>query len=89
MRSIANGLGIVVAEALWPELVGAATFDEMKAPAGEVAPKPATAASTSTEIASSTKDRPGNWRQFIGDDELPRYTARVAEWAPADPCHVL
>jgi hypothetical protein len=84
MRYIASRLGITIAETVWPGLVHAATFDDMKVRASELA------AEASHEGFYNDRDQffrtgsSGQWRQILGDDELPRYAARVAECAPPD-----
>jgi aryl sulfotransferase len=56
----------------------------MKVRAGELA------AEASHDCFYNDRDRffhkgsTGQWRDFLGDEELPRYIARVAECAPRD-----
>ncbi len=83
MRRIADRLGIVVRDDLWPALVDAATFDRMRRRAAEVTP----------EITKSLwldSDRffhrgtSGQWRDLLDDEDLRRYAAAVAALAPPD-----
>jgi len=84
MRYIADRLGIAIGESVWPDLVRAATFEDMKVRARELA------AEASHEGFYNDRDRffhkgsTGQWREILDDEELPRYIARVAECAPAD-----
>jgi aryl sulfotransferase len=84
MRYLAGRLGITVADTVWPDLVQAATFAEMKGRTSELA------AEASHDNFYNDRDQffragsTGQWRQIVRDEELPRYTARVAELAPAD-----
>jgi hypothetical protein len=80
MRRLASRLGIAVPEARWPALVEAATFERMRERAADRVPD---------ERLGILKDRgkffrsgsPGEWRKFLGDDDLARYQARVASLA--------
>jgi aryl sulfotransferase len=82
MRRLADRLGIPVAEAEWPALVEAATFERMRARADEVAPDP----------SGILKDRAaffrggvsGSGEALLSARQLDRYLARVAELAPPD-----
>jgi hypothetical protein len=83
MRRLAARLGVAVAEDLWPDLVKAATFDEMKKRAPEAAPN----ASDPIWIDTTrffNKGTSGQWRDVIGDPELDAYEARIAELAQPD-----
>ena len=82
MRRIAQRLGIEAPEARWPELVGAARFDEMRARADRLAP----------DAAGILKDRArffrrgssGAGRELLTTAELDRYDERVAAMAAPD-----
>ena len=82
MRRLAGLLGIGVPEELWPSLVRAATFDEMRARAAAQAADP----------AGVLKDRAaffrggysGAGREVLNSAELSRYYARTARLAPPD-----
>ena len=78
MRGLAARLGIEVPEHLWPELVDAATFENMRDRADVVAPD------TTNAIWLDNKQffhRGGNgqWRELLDDDALVRYDRRMAE----------
>jgi hypothetical protein len=79
LRRLAGVLGVDVPDALWPALVKAATFSEMKQRADLLAPD------TVHEIFQSNdaffkQARNGAWRDVIGEDSA-RYDARVASLA--------
>ncbi|MCQ8828352.1 sulfotransferase domain-containing protein [Streptomyces malaysiensis] len=79
MAALAEWLGITVDEAVWPELVKAATFDEMKARAEWLAPD--------TEILTDPVEffregRSGAGRELLTEDDLEAYRKRVAPLAP-------
>jgi aryl sulfotransferase len=84
MRYIASRLGIAIAETVWPSLVQAATFDDMKVRAGELAAEASHDGFYNDRDRFFHKGSTGQWRDFLGDEELPRYIARVAECAPSD-----
>ena len=84
MRYIAGRLGITIAETLWPDLVKAATFADMKGRASEIAAEASHDGFYNDRDQFFRKGSTGQWREFLGEDELPRYAARVAELAPAD-----
>lgn len=80
MRGLAKRLGIEVADDLWPQLVRAATFEQMRGRATEVGPN-------NTEpiwldpVRFFNKGTSGQWRRLLGADDLRRYEARVKELA--------
>ena len=83
MRRLAERLDIKVPEGLWPVLVEAADFPEMRRRADLVAPD------TGNRIWKSNagffnRGTSGQWRDVIDDDTLARYAARVRELAPPD-----
>ena len=84
MRYIADRLGITIAETAWPDLVEAATFAEMKGRASEIAAEASHDSFYNDRDQFFRKGSTGQWREFLSDEELPRYVARVAEMAPAD-----
>jgi hypothetical protein len=83
MRSLADRLGIDVPEDRWPDLVRAATFEEMRRHAKDVAPN-------STEPIWVDADRffnkgtNGQWRDLLDDEGVQRYEAKVRAVADAD-----
>jgi aryl sulfotransferase len=78
MRALAQRLGIDVPEALWPQLIEAATFENMRANADAVAPE-TSAALWHDNQRFFNKGISGQWRELLDDDDLRRYDARVAE----------
>lgn len=101
MRRLARFLEIEVAEELWPALVKAATFDEMKKRAGELMP-------TAGDIWQGggdtflNKGANSRWKSVYDPDDLRRYKAKIEEhfspslasWAEhgrlmaGDPCEL-
>ena len=84
MRYIADRLGITIAETVWPSLVQAATFEEMKGRASELAAEASHDRFYNDRDQFFRKGSTGQWRQILSDEDLPRYAARVAEYAPDD-----
>ena len=84
MRYIADRLGIGIAETVWPDLVQAATFEDMKGQASELAAEASHDGFYFDRDRFFRKGSTGQWRQILSDEELLRYAARVAECAPAD-----
>jgi hypothetical protein len=82
MRSLAGRLGIDVDERVWPELVRAATFDEMRARSRTYAPE--TLGVLKDPLAFFRHGTSGDGRALLTPDELARYHERVASLAPAD-----
>jgi aryl sulfotransferase len=82
MRGLASRLRIEVNDAAWPELVGAASFDGMRARADQLAP----------DAGNVLKDRQrffrrgssGEGRDVLSSAEMNRYEARVSALAPDD-----
>jgi aryl sulfotransferase len=81
MRGLADRLGIAIPEERWPDLVGAATFDQMKRNADTFAPEP-TLWRDKAEFFH--KGRSGQWRELLGEEDLRNYADRVAALIPAD-----
>ncbi len=84
MRSLAARLSIDVPDDRWPDLVGAATFGQMKARAGDLVPE-----SSHDDFWKDTDQffhhgTSGQWRRLVADDELSRYAARVGACAGPD-----
>lgn len=82
MRRLAHLLGITVPEDRWAELIGAATFEAMRADAGRIAPDPSGILKDSA--AFFRRGGSGAGVDQLTDDEVERYRVRVAELAPAD-----
>jgi hypothetical protein len=82
MRKIADWLEIEVPEQVWPELVEAATFKEMKSNAlKRVASGDGVLKSYDAFFKRGTS---GAGREILTDDEVATYYARAATLAPAD-----
>ena len=80
MRQLAHRLAINVPEALWPELIQAATFDEMRGRADQLVPN-ATAALWHDNGRFFNKGTSGQWRALLSAEDLRRYRDRVAQLA--------
>lgn len=80
MRALAGRLGIDVAEDRWPELVRAATFEEMQRRASDVAPN-ATNPIWHDTTRFFYRGTSGQWRHLLDADDLVRYEARINELA--------
>jgi hypothetical protein len=83
IRRLADRLGIEVAEGRWPDLVKAATFEEMRRRADVVAPD------THEHLWKSNAEffhrgTSGQWRGPFDAELLARYEVRVRELAPPD-----
>lgn len=76
MRSLAAALGIAIDEDVWPKLVKAATFDEVRGRAETLAPE-ADIWKDKAEFFHSGSS--GQWKAMLGEDDLERYRDRVAE----------
>jgi hypothetical protein len=82
MQVLADLLGIEVPATRWPELVRAATFDQMRARAAEHAPDPAGV--LKDPQAFFRRGRPGAGREVLTTGELAHYYARSAKLAAPD-----
>jgi aryl sulfotransferase len=82
MRRIANFLGIVIPESLWPSLIEAAGFDEMKRDAKVFAAGMSRAFDKGSDRFFH-KGINGRWRGVFRPDDLATYAARVKrEFSP-------
>ncbi|MEU1296962.1 sulfotransferase domain-containing protein [Streptomyces sp. NPDC005840] len=79
MASLAYWLGITVDRSVWPELVKAATFDEMKDRATYLAPDKEVLADPAQFFREG---RSGGGRDVLTEDDLAAYHARVGALAP-------
>ncbi|MFF7558003.1 sulfotransferase domain-containing protein [Streptomyces olivaceus] len=79
MTALAEWLGITVDPAVWPELVRAATFDEMKGRAEHLAPDKEILADPAEFFRSG---RSGGARGVLTDADLDAYHERVGALAP-------
>ena len=82
MQRLAQQLRIEVPDALWPELVSAATFSQMRARADQLAPN-AGGILKDTQ-AFFRKGVSGDGRRLLNERELARYQARVGALGPLD-----
>src|SRR5579859_1312366 len=82
MRRLAGLLGITVPAAMWPRLVRAATFGEMRAKAATQAPDPAGV--LKDPAAFFRRGRPGAGGEVLTPAEVERYHARAATLASSD-----
>ena len=80
MRRLATRLDIDVPEDRWPELVEAATFENMRDRADSLAPDTSHAIWTSNQQFFH-RGRTGRWRDLLDDADLRRYDRRVSELA--------
>jgi aryl sulfotransferase len=81
MRRLAGLLGISVPEAAWPGLVHAASFEQMRARAGELVPA---GGILTNDTAFFRRGRPGAAREVLTSEELAEYDARLARLASPD-----
>ncbi|MEO3750360.1 sulfotransferase domain-containing protein [Streptomyces sp. B6B3] len=79
MRRVSAFLGIPVNEEIWPELVRACTFDDMRTRQDRVFPAPIAQAVSGYEFFH--KGRSGQWRGVAGAEETALYQAAVAPLA--------
>lgn len=82
MRRIASRLGIEVPAGIWPDLVAAASFDRMRARAGELIPD--NLGVLKDPHAFFRRGRSGAGVETLSPDEVAAYRRRVAALAPAD-----
>jgi len=82
MRALAARLDLPVPDAVWPALVEAASFDQMRAHAGRLAPDPA--GIMKSRDAFFRRGSSGAGRDVLTDAEFTHYLDRVATMAPAD-----
>ncbi len=82
MRRLADRLGITVPEDRWPELVQAATFDDMRARAQLLAPDPA--GIMKDRDAFFRRGTSGAGEEVLSPEELAHYRERVAELGPPE-----
>jgi aryl sulfotransferase len=82
MRRVADRLGVEVAAEAWPRLVEAATWESMRARAGELVPD--TSGVLKDPRAFFRSGTSGGGRQLLTAQEEAAYEARVAALAPPD-----
>jgi aryl sulfotransferase len=82
MRRLATRLGITVPDLIWPSLVQAATFQNMKAAADRIQPLPQhVLADPATFFRRGSS---GAARELLTDAEIARYRSRIDHLAPRD-----
>ena len=82
MRRLAERLGIEVPAQTWPDLVRAATFDQMRARADQLTPDPA--GIFKDRAAFFRSGTSGSGRDLLTADELAHYRARTLQLASSD-----
>jgi len=82
MRLLAGLLGISVPEEIWPTLVKAATFEQMRAQAAAQVPDPAGV--LKDPAAFFRRGRSGEGSEILTRDEMSHYYERAAELAPRE-----
>jgi aryl sulfotransferase len=82
MRRLAALLEITVTDEIWPDLVAAATFQNMRARAQRAAPNPSSILKDSA--AFFRRGTSGAGTEALTGDEVDRYRERAAELAPPD-----
>jgi hypothetical protein len=82
MHRIADRLGIEVPVEVWPSLVEAATFAQMRSRSDELTPNTLGVLKDAARFFRS--GRSGAGREVLSDAELATYAQRVAELAPPD-----
>ncbi len=83
MRALADRLAITVAEQRWPELVKAATFDEMRERADLTAPNVQDGIWLDNQRFFN-RGTSGQWRGLLTEHDLARYRARAIALGPSD-----
>ena len=82
MRALAARLGIEIEEPRWPDLVRAASFDEMRARAGSMLPDQNGV--LKDPAAFFRRGTSGAAREVLSEPELARYEDRARRLAPAE-----
>ena len=80
MRRLAARLGVTIPEALWPELVPAATFENMRRRADELVPN-STAGLWHDNARFFNKGTSGQWKRLLNEEDLRHYQACIKELA--------
>jgi aryl sulfotransferase len=80
MKRLAARLEIEIADDLWPELVDAASFENMRSRADSVAPD-TTNAIWNDNRQFFNRGCSGQWRDLLTEDDLRRYEERVSTLA--------
>jgi hypothetical protein len=85
MRRLAGLLGIVIGEDAWPALVAEARFDRMRDRADEVVPQATMDGLWHDTSRFFNRGTSGQWRMFLGPEDLDRYEARMRRLATPGP----
>ncbi len=80
MRGLAARLGVTVPDPAWPDLVKAATFEQMRAAADRLQP----VGMLKDNTAFFRRGTSGSGRELLSSDELAWYYAHTARLIPAD-----
>jgi hypothetical protein len=80
---LTDRLAITVPEKRWPELVRAATFEDMRARAALTAPNAQSGIWRDNE-RFFRRGTSGQWRDLLDDDGLERYRTRAEAIGPSD-----
>ncbi|MGO9557532.1 MAG: sulfotransferase domain-containing protein [Acidimicrobiales bacterium] len=80
MRRLAGRIGITVSEAVWPELVTAASFRSMRAGVDRISPDPSGV--LKDKKAFFRRGTSGAGLELLSPDEVARYHTRVSHLAP-------
>lgn len=89
MRRIAIAADIAVDAALWPELVAAAGFEQMKENAGVLAPASIGLQQWRDNAAFFNKGEHGQWRGILGEEEIALYRQVMNERLEPELAHWL
>jgi aryl sulfotransferase len=84
MRRLAAALGITVDEGIWPTLVAAATFANMKGRADELAPQVKVDGFWKDNSRFFNRGSTGQWQSIMDADGLAHYAERMQALAPPD-----
>jgi aryl sulfotransferase len=84
MRRLAGLLGIAIGADVWPSLVAEARFDRMRDRADELAPQVTMNGLWHDTSRFFNRGTTGQWRTFLGSEDLDRYEARVRQLATPD-----
>jgi aryl sulfotransferase len=83
MRELATRLDLKISEEVWPDLVQAATFAEMRKHADKIVPN-ATAGLWHNNARFFNEGENGQWKGFLKTEDVRLYEARVRELAKPD-----
>jgi aryl sulfotransferase len=84
MRRLARLLGIAIGEDAWPVLVAEATFERMRGRAGDLAPQVTIDGLWHDPSRFFNRGTSGQWKTWLGPEDLGRYEARVRQLATPD-----